>query len=112
MEEAIARFWLDGPLAITPEEQITFLRRLCREDLLFSQQTIDLVKDIIVFEQTPEYVLHAKTGWEGEVGWFIGYLEQNKNVYFFATNLVIRNPRDAAARIEITRCSLRDLGLL
>lgn len=111
-KEVIDRFWLDGPLRITPEEQIAFLRRLYREDLPFSQPTMDLVKDIIVFEQTPDYVLHAKTGWERHVGWFVGYLEQNKNVYFFATNLSIRNPSDAAARIEITRRSLRDLGLL
>lgn len=111
-QEVIDRFWLDGPLEITPEEQIAFLRRLYREDLPFSQRTMNLVKDIIVVERTPDYVLRAKTGWVREVGWFVGYLEQNKNVYFFATNLSIRNPSDTAARIEITRRSLRDLGLL
>lgn len=116
-KEEIDNFWLGGPLQITPKEQIEFLRRLHRGDLPFSKRTMDLVKDIMVFEQTPDYVLRAKTGWAFEMtppqlGWFVGYLEQNQNVYFFATNVDIRNPKDAAARIEITRQSLRDLGLL
>jgi beta-lactamase class D len=42
----------------------------------------------------------------------VGYVEQNKNVYFFATNIDINKPDDLPARIEITRNSLKDLGLL
>lgn len=82
----------------------------------FSQRTMDLVKDIMVFEQTPDYTLRAKTGWatkiNPQIGWFVGYLEQNNNVYFFATNIDVRNPKDTAARIEVTRRSFKDLGLL
>jgi len=26
-----------------------------------------------------------------QIGWYVGYLEKEKNVYFFATNLDIRN---------------------
>jgi len=110
------RFWLQGPLQITPKEQIEFLQRLHRGDLPFSQRTMDLVKDIMVREQTPGYTLRGKTGWldstKPEVGWFVGYLEQNNNVYFFATTIDMRKPEDAPSRIEITRRSLKDLGLL
>ncbi|MBD2358001.1 class D beta-lactamase [Tolypothrix sp. FACHB-123] len=85
----IDRFWLQGPLKITPKEQINFLQRLYQGNLPFSQQTMELVKDIMVREQTPKYTLRAKTGWlissKPEIGWFVGYLEQNNNVYFFAT---------------------------
>lgn len=112
----IDRFWLQGPLQITPKEQINFLQRLYRGNLPFSPRTMDLVKDIMVREQTPAYTLRGKTGWltsrNPEVGWFVGYLEQNKNVYFFATTLDIRKPEDGPTRIEITRRSLKDLGLL
>ena len=112
----IDHFWLQQPLQITPKEQIEFLQRLYQGDLPFSQRTINLVKDIMVREQTPDYTLRGKTGWltstKPEVGWFVGYLEQNKNVYFFATTLDMQKPEDAAARIEITRRSLKDLGLL
>nr|WP_322746393.1 class D beta-lactamase [Nostoc sp. LEGE 12450] len=112
----IDHFWLQQPLQITPQEQIKFLQRLYQGDLPFSQRTINLVKDIMVREQTPDYTLRAKTGWltntKPNVGWFVGYLEQNKNVYFFATTLDMYKPEDAPVRIEITRRSLKDLGLL
>jgi beta-lactamase class D len=112
----IDRFWLQQPLQITPQEQIKFLQRLYQGDLPFSQRTINLVKDIMVREQTPDYTLRGKTGWltntKPNVGWFVGYLEQNKNVYFFATTLDMYKPEDAPVRIEITRRSLKDLGLL
>lgn len=112
----IDHFWLQGPLQITPKEQIQFLQRLHRGDLPFSQRTMDLVKDIMVREQTPNYTLRGKTGWldstNPNIGWFVGYLEQNKNLYFFATTIDMRKPEDAPSRIEITRRSLKDLGLL
>ncbi|MBD2282375.1 class D beta-lactamase [Anabaena cylindrica FACHB-170] len=114
--EQIDRFWLEGPLQITPKQQIEFLQRLHRKELPFSQRTLDLVQDIMIYERTPNYVLRGKTGWAASVtpniGWFVGYLEQNNNVYFFATNIDIRNNDDAAARIEVTRRSLKALGLL
>ena len=115
--EDIDRFWLQGPLKITPKAQIEFLQRLYRNKLPFSQRTMDLVKDIMVREQTPDYTLRGKTGLllngtKPELGWFVGYLEKNKNVYFFATTIDMNKATDAPARIEITRRSLKDLGLL
>jgi beta-lactamase class D len=113
--EVIGRFWLDGPLQITPRQQIEFLQKLYRDELPFAQRTVDLVKDIMVVERTPNYVLSGKTGWataaEPELGWFVGYLEQNDNVYFFATNIDIQDDDDLPARIEVTRRSLSTLGL-
>lgn len=114
--EQIDRFWLEGPLQITPKQQIEFLQRLYSRELPFSQRTMDLVQDIMVYERTPEYVLRGKTGWAARlnpnIGWFVGYLEQNQNVYFFATNINIRKNDDLANRIEVTRRSLKALGLL
>ena len=115
-KEDIANFWLDGELRITPQQQIDFLRRLYNNDLPFTQKNIDIVKDIAITEQTPGYVLRAKTGWAisvtPQIGWYVGYLEQNNQVYFFATNIDIVNEQDAAARLEITKLCLQDLGLL
>ncbi len=110
-KEDIDKFWLSGELRITPQEQITFLRRLYQNDLPFSQRTIDLVKDIAIAEQTPNYILRGKTGWADSVGWYVGYLEQNNNVYFFATNLEMTSNTAPTARLEITRLCLQDLGL-
>jgi beta-lactamase class D len=114
--EQVDRFWLEGPLQITPNQQVEFLQRLERNDLPFSQRTLDLVKDIMIVERTPDYTLRGKTGWVASVtpniGWFVGYLEQNDNTYFFATNITMPSNNDASKRLEVTRRSFKALGLL
>ncbi|CAD5915549.1 Beta-lactamase OXA-5 [Planktothrix tepida] len=113
--ENIDHFWLDGELRITPQEQIQFLRRLYSNELPFSTRSLSLVKDIMVAEKTQDYTIRAKTGWESKgtpnIGWYVGYLEQNQNVYFFATNIDIHKPEDADARKVLTRRCLQDLSL-
>ncbi len=118
--EDIDKFWLEGELRITPQEQIQFLRRFYNNDLPFLERSLSIVKDIMIVEETPDYTLRGKTGWVGfpvpvetqEVGWYVGYLEQNNNVYFFATNIDIRSEDDADKREELTRRCLKDLQLL
>lgn len=117
--EDIDKFWLEGELRITPQEQIQFLRRFYNNDLPFSERSLDIVKDIMIVEATPNYTLRVKTGLVGfppmentQIGWYIGYLEQNDNVYFFATNIDIRSEDDADKREQLTRRCLEDLQLL
>ncbi len=117
--EEIDTFWLEGDLRTTPQEQIQFLRQLYDSDLPFSKEAITLVKDIMVVEKTPSYTIHAKSGWVGfgepeqeQIGWYVGYVEQNDNAYFFATNIDIRDDDDPKARATLTRLSLESLGLL
>ena len=113
-QEEIDTFWLTGQLRITPQEQIQFLRRLYNNDLPFSERSLSIVKDIMIVEQTPDYTLRGKTGWavKSQIGWYVGYLEQGENVYFFATNIDIRNDEELAARIELTRRCFQELALL
>jgi beta-lactamase class D len=115
----IDKFWLTGELRITPAQQIEFLKKLYRNDLPFSQRSIDIVKKIMIAEQTEKYTLRAKTGWgmvsETDQGWYVGYLEQGGNIYFFATIVECSDPKNeqfAKSRIEITRSILKEEGLL
>ena len=110
--EDIDTFWLEGDLRITPQEQIQFLKRLYNSNLPFSERAIATVKDIMIVEQTPDYTIRAKSGLVAQLGWYVGYLEQNDNAYFFATNIVARNEGDYKARAQLTRLSLETLGLL
>lgn len=117
--EDIDVFWLEGELRITPQEQIQFLRRLYDHDLPFSRDAIATVKDIMIVDETPDYTIRAKTGWavlsesdSEQIGWYVGYVEQDDNTYFFATNIDIRDADDAKARETLTRLSLKTLGLL
>ncbi len=118
-KEDIDKFWLRGELRITPQEQVQFLQRLYKNDLPFNKRSLSLVKEMMVVEQTPDYTIRGKTGWVGfddgvnpQIGWFVGYLEKGKNVYFFATNIDIHNLQDPSARIKLTRLCFKDLGLL
>jgi beta-lactamase class D len=114
--DRIDRFWLEGPLKITPKQEIEFLQKLERNDLPFSQRTIELVKDMMIIERTPDYTLRGKTGWLTSVtpnlGWIVGYLERKNNVYFFATNIDMATVKEAGKRLELTRRSFKALGVL
>lgn len=114
----IDTFWLEGELRISPNEQISFLRGLYDETLPFSARTMQIVKEILVVEQTDHYRLSAKTGLalrtEPKIGWWVGYIEQNGNVYFFALNIEDEEADQdfRNARFEITRSILQSLNLL
>ncbi len=115
-KEDIDKFWLEGKLRITPQAQIQFLRSLYKGELPFSKRSISIVKEIMIVEQTPDYIIRGKTGTidnpQAPIGWYVGYLEKSKNAYFFATNIDIRTKADAAARKELTRRCLKDLALI
>jgi beta-lactamase class D len=118
-KDTLDKFWLEGELRITPQEQIRFLRRLYNNDLPFSSRSLSIVKDIMILEQTPDYTIRGKTGFVGfadnvtpKIGWYVGYLEKGKDVYFFATNIDICSPKDPSAQMELTRRCFKDLSVL
>lgn len=112
----IDRFWLDGKLAISPVEQIEFLRKLYDNALPASERSQRIVKDILVCEATPDCVVRAKTGYSGSreprIGWWVGWVERDDNVYFFAMNLDITDPGRLDDRIAISKDILRAEGVL
>ncbi|MBP0021893.1 MAG: class D beta-lactamase [Cyanobacteria bacterium SBLK] len=113
-QQDIDKFWLGGALRITPQEQIQFLQRLYENNVPFSERTIEIVKDIMIVERTPNYTIRAKTGWDlqGKIGWYVGYLERDENVYFFAVNVDLQDSIDLPKRQELMRRSFAKLGLL
>jgi beta-lactamase class D len=111
-------FWLGGPLRISADEQVEFLKKFYAGRLPVSRRSTEIVKDILVLEKTPEYTLSAKTGGgsvaEGTyIGWFVGYLETRGNVYFFACNMEGSSyPEIREKRIDVTKRILAELGYL
>jgi beta-lactamase class D len=126
----IDRFWLDGSLRISADEEVEFLKRFYTNELSLSKHSIEIVKKMLILEKQPNYLLSGKTGLQlglspsgvaklsisvsPKLGWFVGYLEKNGDVYFFATNIESATPPDnfSAARIEITKKILKRLNLL
>lgn len=111
-------FWLNSSLRISADEQIEFLKKFYTGKLPVSAHATAIVKDILVLEKTPRYTLSGKTGGGSlpngsSLGWFVGYVETQGNVYFFATNIEGANYaaiRDR--RIALTKQILTELGHL
>ena len=108
-------FWLNGDIRISANQQIDFLQKLYLNKLPFSKKNQEIAKNIMIVDQTPNYTIHAKTGWamriNKQIGWYVGYLEKGENVYFFAINMDIKNKDDAVKRKIIVSKILKQLQL-
>ncbi|MBB2913957.1 beta-lactamase class D [Streptosporangium becharense] len=113
---AVDRFWLDGPLKISPVEQTRFLARLARRELPAAVRNQQRVREILKAERKGDHTLYAKTGWSTVarpgIGWWVGWVERDGHVYAFALTLDVRADRDAGRRIPVGRELLRRLGVL
>jgi beta-lactamase class D len=115
--EAVDRFWLDGPLKISAEEQARFAASLAEGKLPFSARTQTIVRDILKQEVKNGRILYAKTGWyipkgnEPQIGWWTGWVDDGGKISAFALNIDIDTVDDARKRQEIARTLLAKLGL-
>ena len=109
-------FWLDGSLQISAIEQINFLKKVYLRQLPFSVHTYETLRQVMLVEQTPSYSIRAKTGWatrvKPPVGWYVGYIETPKEVWFFATNIAVRKKEDLPLRQQLTRDALQAKGII
>jgi beta-lactamase class D len=117
----IDSFWLVGNSKISPMEQVQFIERLYHEDLPFSKNTMNNVKEIMLLEETDKYTVRAKTGWSQTEtinnGWYVGYLTtSDQQAYVFATNVErtrsVSSDGFAKARKSITMAIFRKLGII
>jgi len=106
-------YWIDGNLAISAYEQISFLKRLYRNELPFRVEHQRLVKDIMIVEAGRDWILRAKTGWDGKIGWLVGWVEWPTGPVFFALNIDTPNRlADLQKRESITRAILHSTEAL
>jgi beta-lactamase class D len=109
-------FWIDGALRISAREQVEFLRRLYRNELPFDVGHQRLVKDVMIVEAGRDWLLRAKSGWQGraepQVGWWVGWVERPEGAVFFALNIRMPGVADAPKREGIARAVLQSIGAL
>lgn len=117
----IDTFWLDGSLKIKPDEQLGLVKRLYFDQLPFHKVNQQIVKRAMLFEDTPQYKLAYKTGWgysdsarTKNIGWMVGWIEENKHPYFFVLNLESADPDFdmVAARMNILKGILKKQGFM
>jgi beta-lactamase class D len=110
------RFWLEGPFGISAHEQVGFLDRLRRLRLPASKRALRAVGDMLVAERRDGFVLRVKTGYvfttAPRVGWWVGWVERGRRAWTFALNLDMTRPEHFAARAEVGRAILGEVGAL
>jgi beta-lactamase class D len=106
-------YWIEGKLAISAYEQISFLKKLYLNELPFQLDHQRLLKDIMVTEAGSNWILRAKTGWEGRIGWWVGWVEWPTGPVFFALNIDTPNGmKDLFKRKAIVRDVLSSIQAL
>ena len=129
----LTTFWLGGSLVISPEEQVTFLRRLYYNELPVSERAMRTVRDILVqpagviVNARGEHpfdapwptgtVLSAKTGSTSygqrrAVRWIIGHVRRADRSWIFVSCVESNSDLDADAAIDLAARSLRAKGVL
>lgn len=116
----IDTFWLDGSLTVRPDEQMGLVKKLYFNQLPFHQINQQAVRNAMLMEDKPAYRLSYKTGMTSDpktgkqLGWIVGYVEENRHPYFFVLNLDATgaNVDMSQARMEILKGILGKLGFL
>ncbi len=113
----IDSFWLNGKLKISPDEQLGLVKKLYFDQLPFRKSVQQMVRDVMQQENNTAYKLSYKTGWGfgddgNSIGWVVGWIEENKHVYFFVTFVKAPNADTdiRTVRMEITRSILKQYG--
>lgn len=116
IDGGLDRFWLDGELAISANEQVQFLQRLYHNQLPVSERSQRIVKTMMLNEANSDWVLRAKTGYgvrqNKKIGWWVGWIEKEDTTYFFAMNMDIDNVKQLPYRKAIVKQALTHLGVI
>lgn len=109
-------FWLRSPLKISAIEQTRFLAELAQGALPVDAVHQEAVRDITLQEKGNNWALHAKTGWvtasNPDIGWWVGWIIKDGQIYAFALNMPILNESELPKRIELGKACLKVLGLI
>lgn len=89
--------WINSSLRISPQEQLTFLRKLVNHQLPVSKRAVEMTSQLLLQEQRPGgWEIHGKTGSGSPVkadggydesrnsGWFVGWAIKDGRTVVFA----------------------------
>jgi beta-lactamase class D len=105
--DGLTRSWLLSSLAISPDEQALFVKRMLDQDLGLSERSYRMTRESMpAFSGEGGWRIHGKTGggWlpgkDGKAnrnrpqGWFVGWAERGEQVVAFARLRVATAPSD------------------
>ncbi len=112
----LSSYWMQGALKISPIEQVELLKDLYNNDFGFTPENVNTVKDSICLYSSDDRSFYGKTG-TGRIdgqdvnGWFVGFVENERNTYFFATNIQNNANATGNSATEITKSILSELNI-
>lgn len=103
------KFWLDGDLKISAAQQIKLLKKIYLNEVPIDKKYIVMLKDMMQEYKTDKYTIYAKTGWslKSKIGWYVGFMKTQNDVWFFAMNIDMSKIKDAQYRKTITMEALK-----
>lgn len=119
-------FWEQSSLKISPLEQVQFIQKIHQGETIFSSSATDVLKKVIWISEKDGVALFGKTGSglreegrfipegpeDGYVrGWFVGYVENDGNVYYVSTLIEGKDQAYGGKAREITLEILKDKGI-
>jgi len=117
IHSVIDSFWLDNSLKITPDQQLGMVKKLYFDQLPFFKSYQETVKRAMLFESNANYQLGYKTGTGfaengNQIGWVVGWVEENKHPYFFVLNIdsTDKNIVMKTVRMKMLKDILAQLG--
>lgn len=90
-------FWLGSSLSISPMEQVKVIKKIFDGDSVYTQEEIDILKNIMLYDKVNDYSIYGKTGTnQNEEGWYVGVVEGAENKYCFAIYITSQDPTSNA----------------
>lgn len=112
--DGLTQSWLSSSLKISPDEQVSFLRRFMIGELPISKDAASMTQAIVPsFKASDGWTVHGKTGsgslrnangkLDGSrpLGWFVGWAEKGNRKVVFA-RLLVDNKRHSDKPISFT----------
>ena len=87
---------MNNSLKITPDEALGFIEKVYFNQLPFQKRVQNIVKKTLIKESNANYQLAYQTGItmnekNHQIGWIVGWVEENKHPYFFVINTEAEN---------------------
>ena len=111
-----ANYWNGSALKISALEQVELLVNLYTNSWGFHDENVAAVKNSMLLSASGDTALYGKTG-TGRIdstniaGWFVGFVEQAGNPYFFAVYLCSDAGADGATAVQIAMDILDSMGI-
>ncbi|CAI3924304.1 Beta-lactamase class D (YbxI) (PDB:5CTN) [Commensalibacter communis] len=113
----VDKFWLVGPLKITPVQEAQFAYQFAYQQLPFKKQVQNDVQQMLFITQKNGNKIYAKSGLgvnkNPRIGWLTGWVEKpNGDKIAFSLNLEMKPNLSLSLRNDLTYKSLKILNIL